>query len=151
MRVGEGHRRVGGHRGEEPEILLGELRSLVFGHADRADCHPVGPERNGRPALRLDVAHQREHAIARGVGNLQLLPHHGGSHEPGIDRCPYLVALEPGQEPTGGYHPEAVRCVEGECDGHAVALEEPVHVTRHLLSNPVQVDGVGEDVGQLLQ
>ena len=142
-----------GERREQPDVLGREAAPARIGNEQRPHRHAVGVQRHGGGGLGLDLREQAGGSAAGVADQLEFLSGQRAGQQAGVvagDR----VVLELGERPHGGRYPQRrvrARARRRQGEQGAAGLEEPQREPHHLVRDPLQLERVGEDVGQLLQ
>ncbi|OLC48096.1 MAG: hypothetical protein AUH68_00095 [Gemmatimonadetes bacterium 13_1_40CM_4_69_5] len=153
--VGEHDGRVRGERGEQPDVLGREAAGARVGDEQRPDRDPVGVQRHGGGRVGLDIPQQAGRAAAGVADQLELLAGQGSGEEAGVVPGDSAV-LQVGERTHRRGHAQrrdvaGHRGRPGQGEQRAAGLEEAQREAHDLVGDALQLEGIGQDVGQLLQ
>ena len=151
--VGEHHGGVRGERGEQPDVLGREAAPARIGDEQRPHRHAVGVQRHGGGGVGLDLREQAGGSAAGVADQLELLSGERAGQQARVGAGDGVI-LELGERAHRGRHPQRrvrARARRRQREQGAAGLQEPQCEAHHLVRDPLQLERVGEDVGQLLQ
>ena len=149
--VGDHHRGVGGQGGDQPKIFGGEHASARVRHHQGAYHRAVSAEGDRGGGFGKETGDEDDRSGARVPDQLQAFPAHRPDHQARVGAGNDGADLG-SQGALGGGHDQGFAVVlTGEGDQGAPGLQEAHRVADHVLDDAVELEGIGQDVRQLLQ